>query len=173
MSSGVQFGLWPLQHRNATVPAVFESEGSRTSCSLQDPPSCEGTDPHKRACGSVPPERWRLQSPVRSTVSAWRGASATSWSATSWRGGDSLHRRTSVAASAVVDDAHDAGLDGSHIVTLPAKMLRLEFLQREGGSSLSVGSSFTAPPAPTRSLGRLMLFGPLGHIGNQRTANHS
>jgi hypothetical protein len=31
-------------------------------------------------------------------------------------------------ASAIVDEAHDAGLDGSHPVTLQAKMLRLELL---------------------------------------------
>jgi hypothetical protein len=31
-------------------------------------------------------------------------------------------------ASAVVDEAHDAGLDGSHPVTLQAKMLRIELL---------------------------------------------
>lgn len=29
-------------------------------------------------------------------------------------------------ASAIVDEAHDAGLDGSHPVTLQAKTLRLE-----------------------------------------------
>ena len=33
-------------------------------------------------------------------------------------------------ASAVVDEAHNAGLDGSHRVTLQAKMLRLELLPR-------------------------------------------
>jgi hypothetical protein len=31
-------------------------------------------------------------------------------------------------ASAVVDEAHTAGLDGSHPITLQAKMLRLELL---------------------------------------------
>ena len=31
-------------------------------------------------------------------------------------------------ANAVVDEAHNAGLDGSHPVTLQAKMLRLELL---------------------------------------------
>ena len=31
-------------------------------------------------------------------------------------------------ASAIVDEAHNAGLDGSHPVTLQAKMLRLELL---------------------------------------------
>jgi hypothetical protein len=31
-------------------------------------------------------------------------------------------------ASAVVDEAYNAGLDGSHPVTLQAKMLRLELL---------------------------------------------
>ena len=32
-------------------------------------------------------------------------------------------------ATAIVDEAHDAGLDGSHPVTLQAKMLRLELLK--------------------------------------------
>jgi hypothetical protein len=32
------------------------------------------------------------------------------------------------AASAIVDEAHAAGLDGSHAVTIQAKMLRLELL---------------------------------------------
>jgi hypothetical protein len=31
-------------------------------------------------------------------------------------------------ASAIVDEAHNAGLDGSHPVTLQARMLRLELL---------------------------------------------
>jgi hypothetical protein len=31
-------------------------------------------------------------------------------------------------ANAIVDEAHDTGLDGSHPVTLQAKMLRLELL---------------------------------------------
>lgn len=31
-------------------------------------------------------------------------------------------------ANAIVDEAHNAGLDGSHPVTLQAKMLRLELL---------------------------------------------
>ena len=35
-------------------------------------------------------------------------------------------------ASAVVDEAHNAGLDGSHPVTLQAKMLRFETPEREG-----------------------------------------
>jgi hypothetical protein len=33
------------------------------------------------------------------------------------------------SASAIVDEALDAGLDGSHPVTLQAKMLRLELLK--------------------------------------------
>jgi hypothetical protein len=36
------------------------------------------------------------------------------------------------AASAVVDEAFKAGLDGSHPVTLQAKMLRLELLNVKG-----------------------------------------
>lgn len=48
-------------------------------------------------------------------------------------------------ASAVVDDAHDAGLDGSHIVTLPAKMLRLEFLNMKADLAFR-----SARPSPHR-----------------------
>jgi hypothetical protein len=49
------------------------------------------------------------------------------------------------AASALVDEAHDADLGGSHPVTIQAKMLRLSFsnvnadLEREVGSK--VGST--------------------------------
>ena len=35
-------------------------------------------------------------------------------------------------ADALIDEATAAGLDGSHPVTLQAKMLRLELLKREG-----------------------------------------
>ena len=67
-----------------------------------------------------------------------------------------------------MDDAHDAGLDGSRIVTLPAKMLRLEFLHVKADlRRLSVGSSFTAPPAANAFAGRRSwcVFGPLGTSG--------
>jgi hypothetical protein len=42
-------------------------------------------------------------------------------------------------ASAVVDEAHNAGLDGSHPVTLQAKMLRLELLKVKAGLERELG----------------------------------
>jgi hypothetical protein len=42
-------------------------------------------------------------------------------------------------ASAIVDEAHDAGLDGSHPVTLQAKMLRLELMNVKGDLERELG----------------------------------
>lgn len=42
-------------------------------------------------------------------------------------------------ASAVVDEAHNPGLDGSHPVTLQAKMLRLELLNVKAGLERELG----------------------------------
>jgi hypothetical protein len=42
-------------------------------------------------------------------------------------------------ASAIVDEAHDAGLDGSHPVTLQAKMLRLELLNVKADLERALG----------------------------------
>jgi hypothetical protein len=44
-----------------------------------------------------------------------------------------------VAASAVVDEALKAGLDGSHPVTLQAKMLRLELLKAKADLERELG----------------------------------
>lgn len=44
------------------------------------------------------------------------------------------------AASAIVDEAIDAGLDGSHPVTLQAKMLRLELLNLKADLERNLGS---------------------------------
>jgi hypothetical protein len=55
-------------------------------------------------------------------------------------------------ANAIVDEAHDTGLDGSHPVTLQAKMLRLELLnvkadlERELGR-LVLHCTFTDSPS--------------------------
>jgi hypothetical protein len=58
-------------------------------------------------------------------------------------------------ASATVDEAHPAGLDGSHPVTLQAKMLRLELLK--------VKADLERRTRPTRpSLLRLRPDGALG-----------
>jgi hypothetical protein len=52
------FGLVsPLQHRNATMPAAFESEGSRTSCSPQDLRSVKEQMPLMRECSGMSPDR--------------------------------------------------------------------------------------------------------------------
>jgi hypothetical protein len=51
-------------------------------------------------------------------------------------------------ADALVDEAIAAGLDGSHPVTIHAKMLRLELLKVKGTSSaISARSSSTAQTA--------------------------
>jgi hypothetical protein len=61
-------------------------------------------------------------------------------------------------ANAIVDEAHDTGLDGSHPVTLQAKMLRLELLnvkadlERELGR-LVLHCTFTdSPSGPPHAL---------------------
>jgi hypothetical protein len=43
------------------------------------------------------------------------------------------------AADAIVDEAVDAGLDGSHAVTLHAKMLRLELLNAKADLERDLG----------------------------------
>jgi hypothetical protein len=48
------------------------------------------------------------------------------------------------AASAVVDEAFKAGLDGSHPLTLQAKMLRLELLNVKADLERELGWSWTA-----------------------------
>jgi hypothetical protein len=42
-------------------------------------------------------------------------------------------------AGAIVDEAHDAGVDGSHPVTLQAKMLRVELLSVKADPEREVG----------------------------------
>lgn len=73
-------------------------------------------------------------------------------------------------ASAIVDEAHNAGLDGSHPVTLQAKMLRLELLNVKADLERELGRLVpTAPRADNGFIGSRVLprLRATGHIESQ------
>src|ERR687891_1107999 len=76
-------------------------------------------------------------------------------------------------ASAIVDEAHDAGLDGSHPVTLQAKMLRLELLNVKADLERELGLLVLHCTACGRTVHWVAgLSGSPGHWAHREPAPH-
>lgn len=71
-------------------------------------------------------------------------------------------------ASAVVDEAHDAGLDGSHPVTIQAKMLRLELLNTKADLERERGRLVVHCTACGQRVHWVSGWASLRRIGSQR-----
>jgi hypothetical protein len=74
-------------------------------------------------------------------------------------------------ASALVDEAHAASFDGSHPVTLQAKILRLELLNVKADQERELGRLVlhcTDCGQTVHWVAGLMCSQGIGHIGNQR-----